>query len=265
MQAEQSGTPNTLDADQFRVFMMLAVGAPGPEAEALFKSFDTDGTGSISAAQFVHGAGIYLHGSLDEKLALCFAALDKEGKGYLDADSLFAGLMAAHGHSLEEYDEAVARDSADLLHKLAEGDDGRITAKSFAAGLKEHVELLGHVASWLRTRPDLAEEHTSALTAAFHTLDRDDSGRVATATLHRVARSLHEGGLLHEGARDLKVDRAAEGVLAAMKPRHSGGLDLDEWLTFFARLTEGYTHKQRTDLIHAVHTHRHAAAGAGAE
>lgn len=149
--AEMADKSGDLDHPRFDRFCKLALGMKKGTSEFLFKCFDKDGSGTISASEFITCSSLLIKGSLKQKLQLAFFAYDKDGNGFVSKEELYEGMMAAKGLTVDDYDSEVADHVKKVLTSLDKNKDGRVTKEEFVSAIMNDTRLVDELGSWLRS------------------------------------------------------------------------------------------------------------------
>lgn len=247
--ASQADSNGELNEQQFTLFCMYALGIDRAQAALFFKLFDSDGSGAISASEFIHSASVVSSAPLKEKLEMCFSSLDVNGDGTLDTDELYNGIMVAKGLTADDYDVAASNDFKKLLDDLDKNNDGQVSKAEFMKGVLADKRLVDILGQWLRTIPSLREEFTVRLKALFKDIDTDSSGKL----------NLHEMTLFGAtclGGDKKKAKKKAMRLMKKMDVKGYDGIDEGEFLKYCAHMFEGKSDDEIDKAITFMVKHR---------
>eukprot|EP00931_Biecheleriopsis_adriatica_P061604 TRINITY_DN37048_c0_g1_i1.p1 TRINITY_DN37048_c0_g1~~TRINITY_DN37048_c0_g1_i1.p1 ORF type:complete len:1368 (+),score=256.41 TRINITY_DN37048_c0_g1_i1:41-4144(+) len=118
-------------------FLNSAAGDPVPEAlaEALFQSFDSDASGSLSVRQFVCGVAVLRNGNPEEKLRLLFNVYDADRDQRLsDRD------LVRFAHALSDGRGETQESAVDGALKALAAAGPSVNFEKFAAWAYEHID-----------------------------------------------------------------------------------------------------------------------------
>jgi len=240
--ASQANEKGELELSQFKIFCMYALSMEMDQAETFFKVFDKDGSGSISASEFVATAAAMSSAPLKDKLDMCFTSIDLDGNGKVNSDELYAGLMLAKGLTTDDYDEATSAQLKKLMDGLDIDNNGLIEKEEFVKGVLADVRLVDCLGTWMRTIPNLKEEHTVRLKTLFKDIDSDGSGKL----------SLHEMtafGAANLGGDKKKAKKKAMRLMKKMDLKGYDGIDEEEFLVYCTNLFEGKSNDEVAKAI----------------
>ena len=102
------------------------------EAEALFRVFDEDNSGTLSFYEYIQAANLKNMKNPEEKLTWIFTAFDANGDGTIDIDEIreiVVWLFRLAG--IEEDEDLLACCSMDVRATIDENDDGVISMQEF--------------------------------------------------------------------------------------------------------------------------------------
>eukprot|EP01065_Artemidia_motanka_P031458 TRINITY_DN3784_c1_g1_i1.p1 TRINITY_DN3784_c1_g1~~TRINITY_DN3784_c1_g1_i1.p1 ORF type:complete len:1442 (+),score=384.43 TRINITY_DN3784_c1_g1_i1:69-4394(+) len=149
------------------VMKSCLVSVPQTLRVPLLRCWDSAGSGTVSEAEFLTAAAVHTHGSAAKKLALLFRMFDTDGRGTLSAHNVAALRRAVEADSLFSRD-ADAR-YADVFEG-AEGEDQPVLAANFEAwvadvvGTSTAVHFVDDL--WMLLRVDLRLRPLNPLSAA---------------------------------------------------------------------------------------------------
>jgi len=118
---------------------MFPGGNPAKFSENVFRTFDTNSSGTIDFREFMLALHITSNGSPEEKLAWAFKMYDIDGSGSIDFNemkrvvSAVYEMLGAEGHLGK---------TQELFSKLDSNSDGRVTQDEFITIIKKDKSLL---------------------------------------------------------------------------------------------------------------------------
>jgi len=241
-------TEGGLDHERFDRFCKLALGMKAGTSEFLFKVFDKDNSGSISASEFIQSAVVIINGTLEQKLAVAFNAYDTNGDGTCDKDEMYAGMMAAKGLTTDDFNKEVSDHIWGMIKKMDKNNDGKIDKKEFMEAVANDKRIVDELGLWLRTSKVLSEQQIVMLKALFKDVDQDSSGRIGLKEMNGFAK------MILPGKPKLAAKRAGN-WLRKMDEKGHDGVDIDEWIKYFEHLYAGKSEDAVTNAIIALKAH----------
>ena len=150
LHAALQGSDSVTEAQFADALAKLLVGADAPPAEvvrALYRAFDTDGSGLVDEKELIAGCQALCSGDEDTKLRLAFDCFDKDGDGHLTPAELQVLLKGTIEPAVARLHAAIdfasfGADDGGLVEAINEeaGDGARIAPAAAADGMLQ-VEL----------------------------------------------------------------------------------------------------------------------------
>ncbi|NXX42999.1 EFCB1 protein, partial [Tricholaema leucomelas] len=112
--------------------------------DRVFRTFDRDNNGCISAEEWVGGLEVFLRGTLEERIKYCFEVYDLNGDGYITKDEMFQMLKnSLLIHPSEEDPDEGIKDLVDIaLKKMDYDHDGKLSIVDFEKAVRDENLLL---------------------------------------------------------------------------------------------------------------------------
>jgi Ca2+-binding EF-hand superfamily protein len=241
-------TDHELDHEKFDRFCKLALGMKRGTSEFLFKCFDKDNSGGVSATEFVNAALTLCKGTLKQKLEVAYMAYDKNGDGKIDFDELYAGMMASKGLTVDDFDKDVADHVQKVLKALDKNHNGLITKDDFVKGVMADARLVEELGTWMRTSRVLTEPQYVSIKALFNDVDQDGSGKIDLHEMASFAKMCLPG-------KPRLAEKRAKHKLRKMDSKGYDGVDLGEWIKFFEQMYAGEKSAAVTKAISTMRDH----------
>ncbi len=97
----QAQNKSEIDVEQFVLFMREKLGIPDMAARPLFRSFDTDSSGTLSLTEIALGLALLVEGSADDRVIAAFNAYDADRSGSLDYEEILNMVRVVKGVTKE--------------------------------------------------------------------------------------------------------------------------------------------------------------------
>eukprot|EP01087_Luapelamoeba_hula_P023404 TRINITY_DN8587_c0_g1_i1.p1 TRINITY_DN8587_c0_g1~~TRINITY_DN8587_c0_g1_i1.p1 ORF type:complete len:225 (-),score=56.43 TRINITY_DN8587_c0_g1_i1:59-646(-) len=151
---EQKEKSGSISKDKFVKILTEQTAADTEFAEAIFASFDKDGSGSIDIHEYMALMGVSLGANIDEKLRASFNLFDEDGNGTLDKEEvekmmsmvmrsvLRRSLPAGSPVDLTaEHIAEVKKIVNDIFDKVDTDGNGSLDFQEFRTGFSEHPDI----------------------------------------------------------------------------------------------------------------------------
>ena len=144
LQEELGPTATNITRMQFRSVLYQVFNMPEDSMiERIMVVLDKNITPYVTLETWLVAMSIYLRGTLNEKIAYCFAAYDIIGDGIIKRDQIIALMRnTIIKHQVEDVEEAV-KDFVDIIIKKFDIDlDGAISLNDFKTTIQQNPALL---------------------------------------------------------------------------------------------------------------------------
>ncbi|XP_057684662.1 calaxin-like [Corythoichthys intestinalis] len=130
---------STLNERKFRSILTNEFGLTNNTImERVFKTFDKDNDGFVSAKEWVEGLCVFLRGTLDERIKYCFHVYDLSGDDYISREEMLLmvrNCLRLHGEE-DPYDGI--KDLVEITLKRMDHDsDDKLSFDDYAKSVKE--------------------------------------------------------------------------------------------------------------------------------